>query len=933
MDKNDAKAQISSLIERYKEVAANREKYKTTNEETTKNRFIEPLFVALGWDIENKNQRDEVTFEYGISKGRVDYGFKLDGVFRFLLEAKALKENLERVDFIKQAIDYAYNKKCTWAVLTDFESVRIYNATIKTKSPAKSHFLTLRWNEYLEKFDSLWLLSREAFEKGILDKEAERDPKPKKAPIDKQLLHDFTVFRRLLSNDISKLNQGKKSLTPEDLDEAVQRILDRLIFIRYCEDKELEPLRLINLREHVNERQGQVAKALRDIFELYNNNYDSKIFRPHLCDSLEIDNAVLYDVIEGLYTTKDGSISYDFSAIEADMLGTIYEQYLGHVLKKTEKRATLTKDQTRRKEHGVYYTPTQVVGYIVKNTIGKLLENGNNNSKHNKLDKIRILDPAAGSGSFLIKAFDVLNSYYATHDKDYDQTKLDTSIEENAYANYGKKLEIVQNHIFGVDLDRQAVEVAQLNLLLKLAEKGRRLPLLQQNIKEGNSLIDSSFLEDDKPMNWSEEFPEVMANGGFDIIIGNPPYGAEISEGQKEFIKKNYKSATGRYDSYYYFIEKGIHLLKDGGLLGFIVPDTWLTNLQTQNLREIMLSRCSIVRIVSLPQKVFPDANVDTCIVILKKESDEAARLKNKVAVAILDKDADLGNLLRNTLESEFMVMQKNWLSDKRRLFNIYQSTSNSLVDKIKKDCEKDCILLGKISEMTRGINPYAKSELIEKFGKVKGTQIVKNRIWHSDTKKGSEYKKELVGSDIGRYSLHWKSGQWIRYGQWLSRPRDPKFFTFPHLVVQRIRNPKLKTRIVATFVDPKHEYYNNSGLTNITIIDKAYSIKYVLAILNSKLMNWYYRQFFRDVNIKPEDLRELPIKKLDFEAQKPLIDLVDKMLTLNEKLVDFGSRRTDERATIEDKIKKVDEEIECLVYRLYNIAPEEEKVIEASFK
>ena len=276
-------------------------------------------------------------------------------------------------------------------------------------------------SEFLEDFDELWLLSRESFEQGLFDKEAEKwGKKTKKSSIDKQLLTDFTRFRELLSKNITKLNLSK-NLTEEELDESIQRIFDRLIFIRNCEDRELEAKKLIsNLREWESRGRGQLIKNLREVFAYFDKNMIAKLFAKHLCDSLEIDNDVLQEIIEGLYHTKDNSVSYDFSIIDADVLGTIYEQYLSHILKKTEKRAKLTENHAHRKEQGIYYTPTYIVDYIVRNTLGELLKD-----KEINAEKIKVLDPACGSGSFLIKAFDVLNEYYQQNDKDYSQTQLD----------------------------------------------------------------------------------------------------------------------------------------------------------------------------------------------------------------------------------------------------------------------------------------------------------------------------------------------------------------------------------------------------------------------------------------------------------------------------------------------------------------------------
>jgi len=899
---SSALGKIQKLLEKYAEVVEEGRVSKY-NEEMTKKDFILPLFDALGWKTADSR---EVTAEEKVSKKRVDYGFRINGIPKFFLEAKSFKEDLDNRKFIDQAINYAWHKGCTWAILTNFESLKIFNAEVKTEHPWLSQFRpTLHCNEFVAKLDELSLLSREGFEKDLLDKEAEKwGKKAKKIPIDKQLLDDFTHFRDILSKSITKLNESK-NLSEEELDESVQRILDRLIFIRNCEDRELEPQILIsNYREWESKGKGHLVRSLRETFVHFDKEYNSKVFATHLCDGLDIDNEVLHEVIEGLYH------SYDFSIIDADVLGTIYEQYLSHILKKTEKRAKLTENHLHRKEQGIYYTPTYIVDYIVRNTLGELLKN-----KKMDVEKIRVLDPACGSGSFLIKAFDLLNEYYQK-DKYYQQTELDlkTGIP------FTTKVKILQNNIFGVDLDKQAVEIAQLNLLLKIAEKGHRLPLLEQNIKCGNSLIDDEKVAGDKAFIWNDNFKEIMGEGGFDIIIGNPPYGALFSNNEKDFIKIAYESATGRYDSYYYFIERSIRLLVDGGFLSFITPDTWLTNYQTKNLRNLILSACAVVRIVGLPQGVFAEANVDTCIIIVRKEPNYGIRRKNTLIVSILGKDAQLGNLLQNVFESEFKVTQSDWMDDRRCLFNIYQS-HKLLVNKVK----IGCIPLGEISEMSRGINPYDKYA-----GQTE--EIIKKRIYHSPKKLTAEYKKELVGSDIGRYTTNVKSSLWIKYGPWLAAPRNPKFFTLPHLVVQRIRNPKLKMRLVSTYIDPVDEYYNNSGLTNI-IVNEGYSIEYVLAILNSKLMNWYYRQFFRDVNIKPGDLRRLPVKKISRIEQKRFVGLVDKILSLNKRLSEIGDKMTDERARIEDGLKKTDSEIDELVYKIYGITDAEKEIVENSLK
>jgi predicted type IV restriction endonuclease len=236
MNKNDAKKEITILTQKYDKII-NAKIVNKYNEEMTKKDFIQPLFRALNWDIENS---DEVLVEETISKKRVDYSFRINGIPKFFLEAKSLKGDLDNPQFISQAIEYSYNKMCNWAVLTNFDSIKIFNSEWKSTNPLQSNLKTINYNEFITRFDELWLLSKDSFEQGLLDLEAEKwGKKSKRNRIDKQLLDDFTHFREILSKSITKFNQ-KKQLSQEELDESVQKILNRLIFIRNCEDREIE---------------------------------------------------------------------------------------------------------------------------------------------------------------------------------------------------------------------------------------------------------------------------------------------------------------------------------------------------------------------------------------------------------------------------------------------------------------------------------------------------------------------------------------------------------------------------------------------------------------------------------------------------------------------------------------------------------------------
>src|SRR5579875_1141166 len=413
---------IIELISKYEQIKKSGE-IKKYNEESTKKDFILPLFKALGWNVDNRGKsNDSVSAEETISKKRVDYGFRISGIPQFFLEAKSLKEENIQTNskYVIQAIDYAWMKSCSWAILCNFETIAVYNADWKESNYGNNLFFVLHPNDFLTDKRFIYL-SKKAFENNELDKIASRFGKKQlKNPINKQLLQDMIHFREVLSKDIVKNNQDKR-LTQDDIDESVQRILDRLIFIRNAEDRGLEENQLQSIiRQWYSRGKGHLLKEISRIYADYDKNYNSKLFAHHLCDDLYIDNEALQEVIEGLNHSKDNSYRYDFSIIESDVLGNIYEQYLGNILKSTPKRAKLEESKTHRKEQGIYYTPSYIVDYIVKNTVGEFIKT----HTPEEIKKVRILDPACGSGSFLIRAYKELENYWKQN-SDFAQTTLD----------------------------------------------------------------------------------------------------------------------------------------------------------------------------------------------------------------------------------------------------------------------------------------------------------------------------------------------------------------------------------------------------------------------------------------------------------------------------------------------------------------------------
>ncbi|MCL4333702.1 MAG: N-6 DNA methylase [Candidatus Thermoplasmatota archaeon] len=888
---------IKELVSEYNRIKLSGE-IKRYNEETTKKDFILPLFEALGWNISNRANRDSsVSAEETISKKRVDYGFRINGIPKFYLEAKSLKEEdiQNNGKYVLQAIDYAWMKSCSWAILTNFETIAVYNADWKSPYYNGNLFFVLHPNDFLTD-DRFKKLSKESFEENELDKEALKYGKKQlKNRIDKQLLEDMIHFREILSKDIMKNNQDKH-LSQEDLDESVQMILDRLIFIRNAEDRELEENRLqSDLRQWLAKGKGELIKEISKVYSYFDDKYNSKLFSKHLCDDLYIDNDVLLEVIEGLNHSKDNSYRYDFSIIESDVLGNIYEQYLGNILKTTPKRAKLESSKVHRKEQGIYYTPSYIVDYIVKNTVGEYIKT----HTPEEIENVKILDPACGSGSFLIRAYKELESYWK-QTTDFAQTKLDS--EEF----YSKKVEILKNNIFGVDLDPKAVEITQLNLLLQISESKQRLPILQNNIKIGNSLIDDPNVTD-KAFKWEEEFPEIIKNGGFDIVIGNPPYVQLSMEGllqseEREYLIKRFESSMGRLNTFGFFIRLGIDLLKEGGILGFIVPNTILTQDYYEELRKMILNSCKINSIVNFLDLPFKNAIVENVILISIKTSSKEKRRDNLVKIY------GIGRNFNFFKQNE--IQQNTFFDNNKTSFGIFWDKSAL---SLKQKIEQGSRPLSNFLEINQGIAlKHDRSRYISK------------------DKIDDSYKPILDGRNINRYLLSW-DGNYLRYDLEAihSSKREEIFNTSEKILFRRVGRS-----LIATFDNKK--FY---ALNTLVVMNKKprneLNILYFLAIFNSKLMNYYYRTFLKSTKrifseIQARQVKNLPIKIDNAEAPK-LVELAQKMLNLNEQLV-RASKETFSSLKLEEEIIKTDNQIDDLVYKIYGISERERNEIEKNF-
>ncbi len=876
--REESKGRILRLVNNFVE---NKNKFEKMKETDIRNKLIDPLFESLGWDIDGKEIPDEVIREETVRTGKtkfIDYTFRINGVTKFVVEAKAISEDLDNSTYIKQVIEYAYNKACLWAVLTDFEGIKIF---LVDRDYSETPFYNINLDnvsDFDKNFELLWkFLSREGVISGELENEAKiRGQLKDKVPIDKQLLDDLMIWRKFLSDDIKTRYSSKYD--EETIDEIVQRIIDRLIFIRKTEDMQIED----RILDQITRREDKYTYGeVKKLFEKFNDDYNSKLFGEsfgdkHECDMIDISNNVIRKVIKGFYVPTKGKIEYNFAVIDADILGNIYEQYLSFILKKAGKGAKLVGGKAHRKEQGIYYTPTYIVDYIVRNTLGEMLKNGKNP------DDIKILDPACGSGSFLLKAFDYLDNYY---NKKFGKEKQATleNIEDGLFT---RRIKILKNNIFGVDLDTKAVEIAQLNLLLKIAEKRGRLPTLKENIKCGNSLISSDEVSD-RAFKWEKEFAEISKNGGFDIVIENPPYGAELNEADKHYLKKEYKEdKTGNTAAF--FILKSLSLLREGGYMGLIVPKQ-LTYISSWDAIRKKLLEFDLTKIIDVSE-AFPDVELEQVIFIIKKTKEAS----QKIIVGFSN---------NNSIEEH--SSNKSYFSEKRLPLWITEE-NHRIFDKIL----KESLPLRKIANINWGA-PSAK---------------------YLSREKTNDSIPCLRGREIQRYNMlseHFIKRKHIIPSYYV---KDERLY-FQRIVSRygsKIIGNYRNARLVGTY--SKEDTYADKTVTMIW--NSKINLKFLLGILNSKLISWFsHRYLFNRSQLTMEFMydyaRNFPIRLPTKEQESKLSNLVDKILSLNKQLNTIKGKRIDEKNKIEEKIKEVNEEINEFVYSIYNVTDNEKEIIE----
>lgn len=752
METLQLRAEIQRLMNKYNTLSAElgQRELREFSEANVRKDFIDPLFKALHWKTDDFHEYDVESYVRGA--GFVDIVLKIDGKPTIFIEAKRFGQVPSKTDRgvqttltgykiyadwtaeERQVLNYAgMSVGVKWAILTNFERLRLFNA--KT---GVTVFDIEKPKDYLDRLEELSLLTKHNISVGNIDKLESRVELP---DIDLDFLNLLNDWRLKLSRNIFQNCQGMQL---DKIKRIVQRILDRLIIIRYAEDRWVleDPDQLKSTYETwMKTKTYQKLKLtglLKGIFDGFDERHDSKIFAAdeEVDEVLEkIDSEVLGQIITQLYDQS-------FRKFTSDILGNTYENYLGHELALENGTLQLRPNEQLRKSGGVYYTRPYVVDYIVKKTVGVALERiwgeteplirqgkyQEGYRKFSDISDLKIMDPACGSGSFLIKAFHLISSYYERYNALVEsindnlareaQNKRKEGENKDAWVLESRKLsvlegyekEILRNNIFGVDLDPQAAEIASVNLVLQALRRGEKLPLiLEQNIRVGNSLISprDGDLNDffstpslEHPFHWEEEYPEIFARGRFDIVLGNPPHGGLLTGEERRFFGERFEIAKGYRNTASLFIQRSSGILKKGGLLGFVIPKSLTFSEKWKTARTFIQENMCLLEIADI-SKAFPKVLLEQVVIIAGKSEE-----RNKTY---------LGTKLfyEEPISSHNITFK---LASKVDALPVYAgSTEQAIFEKI----QKKCVLMGAISHTFRGLPLQSKTDHKKGKGKI----------------------------------------------------------------------------------------------------------------------------------------------------------------------------------------------------------------------
>lgn len=1021
-----APQEIVDLVERF---ARNIDRYHRPdyNETQTRREFIDPFFVALGWDVDNRRgvapQYREVIHEATVrDRGGAkapDYCFRVGPERKFFVEAKKPAVDIGGdVHPAYQLRRYAWSAKLPLSILTDFEEFSVYDCRIPPKptdKAATARILYIRYTDYPDRWDEIAaIFSRDAVWRGDYDRYAETTRgKRGTQEVDAAFLQEIERWREALARNIALRNP---SLTVRELNFAVQKTIDRIIFLRICEDRDIEPYEQL---KSVAQNGGVYANLLQ-LFRRADDRYNSGLFHfreergraeapDTLTPNLTIDDKVLRDIINGLYYPAS---PYEFSVLSADILGNVYEQFLGSVIRLTPAhRAVVEQKPEVRKAGGVYYTPKYIVDYIVKNTVGKLCEG----KTPAEIAKLRILDPACGSGSFLLGAYQYLLDYhrdwYVAHPTKHGRREIYQGKGGQWFLTTEEKKRILLNNIYGVDIDPQAVEVTKLSLLLKVLEgenadtlatqlalmPERALPDLASNIKCGNSLIGPDFYEgrqmpllDDEevqrinPFDWHAEFPEIMAAGGFDAVIGNPPYiriqtMKEWAPTEVEFYKRRYVSASkGNYDIYVVFVERGLSLLNERGRLGFILPHKFFQAEFGEPIRKLLADRRALAEVVHFgAEQVFANATTYTCLLLLCAEPQEKVRF---VSVAKLQDPPRLLDAISkrepNTNYAEALLphpasggawrLSAGGAGKVLDALNRQPLTLGDIVRKIfvglQTSCDKVYVLkvlewreqtvlcysdaLGQQVEVERGlVKPFLMGKDVHRYAPLQAQRVV---IFPYIIQGGRAVlmTQEFIRRHFPEGWRYLSANKETLSQRERGKTKGESFYAYIYpknlaeFETKKLMTPEIALGCQMTYDAQGTLYHTTKVYSFVFNPSRREKDLYFLGILNSKLL-WRFLQttgytlrggYF---TFKTEYLKPFPIRTINFDdpadaaRHDRMVALVERMLDLHKRVA--AAKTPTDKTLLQRQIDATDREIDRLVYELYGLTEEEIAIVEGT--
>jgi adenine-specific DNA-methyltransferase len=978
-----AHVRVCELIDRFEKYARDNYLLPGYSEAAARKDFIDPFLKALGWDVDHEREHNpyeqEVKVERGVSvdqaraQKRADYAFYLKPNFRdvrFFVEAKKPSVDLDRsTDAHFQTLRYGYSANTPLAVLTDFEQIRILDCRLRPHPDSALDQVYKSWN-YTDFRDAVrfaefyWLFSREAHADGSYQRRIDELPKPKGGakqrglfkggyqPVDASFLAELEEHRAALAKAFKKADH---TLDSETLTEIVQRTLDRLVFLRFLEDKQIETDIRISEFGKGKGAWADFLAASRRLDTIYNGIVFKRL-EPLDNVGFAVDDAVFADICEQLASENS---PYNFDAIPIHILGSIYERFLGSVIRATAQRVVVEEKPEVRKAGGVYYTPEYIVRYIVEQTVGKLIAG----KLPVEIASLRFADIACGSGSFLLGMYDELLRYHAewyNQPGREKQAKKDGCVltEDNRWRlSLAQRRAILQNNVHGVDIDRQAVEVAQMSLFLKLLEDERAtsarqyqldyardsnlkklLPDLSTNIVCGNSLIGwdiaglAGLDPDDErklnPLDFEQAFLAVMRNGGFDAIVGNPPYEVVEKERSKSSwphqafigavrgVARYAPALGGKLNMYRFFVIRAVQLLRNGGRAGMIVPLSLLADISCAKTRAHLIKSLHPICVDCFPQKdnaskrVFRDAKLSTMIFCGQKQS------------------------VREPTAPDLRLRVYPWNSFK----DAYRAADLRLEEIAALDPTNLPIPLVSEEEWTlcqKLHKAHGVCRLVEAEGISVTRGEINQTIFREFITDNSADARLIKGVEIARYQTRNKLSQgqqeWFDEAAYLRKHPARPITRCGRIATQRITGVDEKLRVVATMISPP-AYFADS--TNSLHVSERAGVKaeYLLGLLNSKLIQWRFKLTSTNNNVGTNELESLPFPTVspmiaDSSVRHDgMVALVNQLLAAKKQEA-VASSHAKELAS--RKCAALDRQIDTLVYELYGLTADEIALVE----